>query len=129
MNFSIIIPLFAGIAAGWVVNYLADVLPFTRSFSRPVCPSCGHNFNMMEYLLLRPCGNGHPRSARSWIVLLTILVISCYSWFFPPAKIGYLLGLILITYFGVIFVIDLEHRLILHPTSIFGALLGLGVGI
>jgi len=31
-------------------------------------------------------------------------------------------------YLGLVFVIDLEHRLILHPTSIFGALLGLGVG-
>jgi len=47
----------------------------------------------------------------------------------PPEKIGYALGLILTVYFGVVFVIDLEHRLILHPTSLFGALLGLTVGI
>ena len=31
-------------------------------------------------------------------------------------------------YFGVITVIDLEHRLILHPTSMVGAVLGLIVG-
>ena len=41
---------------------------------------------------------------------------------------GYPLGMILITYFGVVFVIDMEHRLILHPTSIFGSMLGLIVG-
>jgi prepilin signal peptidase PulO-like enzyme (type II secretory pathway) len=33
-----------------------------------------------------------------------------------------------VLYFTMDFVIDLEHRLILHPTSIFGAILGLGAG-
>jgi leader peptidase (prepilin peptidase)/N-methyltransferase len=36
--------------------------------------------------------------------------------------------MIVIIYFGIITVIDLEHRLILHPTSIVGAILGLIVG-
>jgi prepilin signal peptidase PulO-like enzyme (type II secretory pathway) len=47
----------------------------------------------------------------------------------PPSKLGYILGLILTIYFGLVFVIDLEHRLILHPTSLFGFILGLIVGI
>ena len=42
---------------------------------------------------------------------------------------GYALGMILLTYFAIVFVIDFEHRLILHPTSIFGAFFGLGLGI
>ena len=37
--------------------------------------------------------------------------------------------MIILIYFGVITVIDLEHRLILHPTSLFGAVLGLLVGL
>ena len=57
-----------------------------------------------------------------------ILAISIYTWLQPSLKIGYGLGLLLIAYFGLVFVIDMEHRLILHPTSIFGALLGLVVG-
>ena len=64
---------------------------------------------------------------RLWIVLITILAASIYTWI-TPSKMGYPLGMILITYFGVVFVIDMEHRLILHPTSIFGSLLGLIVG-
>jgi len=36
--------------------------------------------------------------------------------------------MIVLIYFGIITVIDLEHRLILHPTSLFGAVLGLIVG-
>jgi len=46
----------------------------------------------------------------------------------PPRAIGFPLGALLLLYFGVVLVIDLEHRLILHPTSLFGALLGLVVG-
>jgi len=46
----------------------------------------------------------------------------------PPTELGLTLGLIVLTYFGLIIVIDLEHRLILHPTSLFGAVLGLITG-
>lgn len=41
---------------------------------------------------------------------------------------GYILGLLLLTYFAVIVTIDIEHRLILHPTSVVGALLALAIG-
>jgi prepilin signal peptidase PulO-like enzyme (type II secretory pathway) len=44
-------------------------------------------------------------------------------------KLGYWLALLVAIYFGIIFVIDMEHRLILHPTSIFGFALALGVGL
>lgn len=54
--------------------------------------------------------------------------VSINTWMNPPSKIEYLLGIILLTYFGTVFVIDMEQRLILHPTSIFGVVLGLIVG-
>ena len=117
-----------GWLAGWLVNYLADVLPYTRRFSQPACPQCGVPFTWQDYLLFRPCQNGHSRKIRFWITQIAILAASVYTSIQPPSKIGYFLGLILIIYFGVIFVIDLEHRLILHPTSIFGAFLGLIAG-
>jgi leader peptidase (prepilin peptidase)/N-methyltransferase len=65
---------------------------------------------------------------RLWIVQIILLAASIYTSIKPPLKLGYFLGLILIIYFGLVFVIDLEHRLILHPTSIFGVFLGLIVG-
>lgn len=55
--------------------------------------------------------------------------VSINTWMNPPSKIEYLLGIILLTYFGTVFVIDMEQRLILHPTSIFGVVLGLIVGM
>jgi prepilin signal peptidase PulO-like enzyme (type II secretory pathway) len=123
------IPLFTGILAGWTINYLADVLPHTRSFSQPTCLVCNTRFNTRDYLFMRPCSNGHHRNPRTWAVLFITMGISVYIWLYPPENIGYLLGLILVTYLGLVFVIDLEHRLILHPTSIFGLILGLIVGL
>lgn len=128
MATTLIVPVIFGWLAGWLVNYLADVLPVTRRFSQPSCAQCDAPFALKEYFLFRSCQNGHPRKARAWIFQILILAASVYTGINPPSKIGYSLGLALIVYFGVIFVIDLEHRLILHPTSIFGAFLGLVVG-
>jgi prepilin signal peptidase PulO-like enzyme (type II secretory pathway) len=128
-SITLIIPVILGWLSAWLVNYLADVLPVTRRFSQPTCPHCGIPFTWQDYLLFRLCPNGHARSTRPWIVQIVITALSVYIWLNPPTKPGYFLGLILLTYFGVVFVIDLEHRLILHPTSIFGAALGLVFGI
>jgi prepilin signal peptidase PulO-like enzyme (type II secretory pathway) len=129
MPTTLIVSIILGWLAGWLVNYFADVLPFTRRLSQPTCPQCNTLFTWRDYFFLRSCKNGHPRKTRLWIVQIIILAASIYTSIKPPSKIGYFLGLLLIIYFGVVFVIDLEHRLILHPTSIFGAFLGLIVGI
>ena len=42
---------------------------------------------------------------------------------------GLLLGGLLLVYFAVIVVIDYEYKLILHPTSVFGAVFGFIVGL
>ena len=41
----------------------------------------------------------------------------------------FLSGSILLAYFGLVLVIDLEHRLILHPVSLAGAMIALGAGL
>ncbi len=115
--------------AGQLVNYLSDVLPVTRKLSQPVCLQCGAPFSWMDYFLLRACQNEHARKTRARIVQIILPAISIFTWLQPPAKIGYPLGLILAAYFGVIFTIDMEHRLILHPTSLFGSFLALTVGL
>jgi leader peptidase (prepilin peptidase)/N-methyltransferase len=68
------------------------------------------------------------RSLRTWFVQILTTASFLYLWLFPSKALGIPLGMIVLIYFGIIFVIDLEHRLILHPTSLFGAILGLIVG-
>jgi len=129
MDIMLLFPVILGWLAGCFVNYASDVLPFTRRFSQPVCLHCQTPFSWADYLTLhacRSCGKG--RSLRAWLVQILAVASFTYFWLSPSKPLGFWLGAIVLIYFGVITVIDLEHRLILHPTSLFGAILGLIVG-
>ena len=125
-----LIPAFLlGGLLGCLVNYLADVLPRTRRFTRPVCPSCDSPFSLQDYLTGRSCRQcGRSRWLRFWGVVIALAAASALAWQNPPARIGFALGFVLLGYLATVFIIDMEHRLILHPTSLFGAALALALG-
>jgi leader peptidase (prepilin peptidase)/N-methyltransferase len=50
-------------------------------------------------------------------------------YFFPPIYIEWVLAMIIFTYLGLVFIIDFEHRLILHPVSFVGGVIFLIMGI
>lgn len=126
---TLLIPIALGWAAGLFVNYVSDVLPGTRRFSQPTCSQCGTHFSWAAYLTLRACRTcGKKRTLRTWLVQILAVASFLYFWLDPPRALGFPLGAIVLVYFGIITVIDLEHRLILHPTSLAGAVLGLVVG-
>ncbi len=129
MDISLLFPIILGWFAGYFVNYTSDVLPHTRRFSRPVCTHCQTPFLWADYLTLRPCRScGKGRSLRTWLVQILAVASFIYFWLSPSKVLGFSLGVLVLIYFGIITVIDLEHRLILHPTSLVGAVLGLYVG-
>jgi leader peptidase (prepilin peptidase)/N-methyltransferase len=79
---------------------------------------------------LKKCPNcGIHRAFRTWIVQAAVTGIAIWMWFTPQPRIGFFLGMLIVLYFGVVVVIDLEHHLILHPVSLAGGLLGLGIGV
>ncbi|MGD2159390.1 MAG: prepilin peptidase [Anaerolineales bacterium] len=63
------------------------------------------------------------------MVEVVSVAFSLWLWNYPPEHIGYVTGMIVFIFFAVVAVIDLEHRLILHPVSLFGGVLGLGLGV
>lgn len=129
MQLPVFIPAVTGLLLSLLVNYLSDVLPSTRKLSAPVCLQCGQAFSPADYLLLRSCRQcGQRRSIRTWLAMIVVTGASFYVWHTTPAGFDYALAMVVIAYFALIAVVDIEHRLILHPTSIFGALLGLGIG-
>jgi len=125
-----LLPLLVGEISGAVINYLSDTLPITRGLSRPFCHVCGTEEEIANYFLWpRKCHNcGKFRPRRVWIVELFLIFSSIWLWSNTPAAIGYWTGIVLLAYFTLVTVIDLEHRLILHITSLFGLLFGLWVG-
>lgn len=130
MDFILAIPLLLGWLSGWLVNYLADVLPFSHKLSRPVCVACQTTFGWADILLFRNCPNcGKRRGPRTLIVQAVMTVAPVLIWIFPGQSLPFPLAFILLVYLAVVLLIDLEHRLILHPVSIAGAVLGLGIGI
>jgi hypothetical protein len=70
----------------------------------------------------------HRRNYRVWAVEVFFIAASVFISYSPPLKLNYWLGMVVLAYFGVVVLIDLEYRLIMHPVSIFGAVLGLIVG-
>jgi leader peptidase (prepilin peptidase)/N-methyltransferase len=132
MDFSLLIPIFLGLLAGGLINYLADVLPHTLRLSRPLClnPECKAAFRWTGYLLLRRCSKcGGGRGIRTYVVLILAEVLSIFIWFSPPHRLGFTLGLLVLTYLLLVTVIDLEHRLILRPLSLAGLILAALVGV
>lgn len=118
-----IIPLL--IITGYFVNFAADVLPLKRSLkTKPLCLNCKQTFELSNYITIKSCDScGQKQNNRHLIILLITVILPIFSLFFLKSIVEFLLALIVITYLEIIFVIDLEHRLILHPTTIAGIIL------
>ncbi len=126
-----ILAIIIGWLSGIVVNYVADVLPLRRRLTKPFCIQCDTVQTWRNYLIWpRKCPVcSHSRNLRVWIVEGFYIISSVLIRQNPPEGLGYLMGMIVLAYFGVVVLIDLEYRLIMHPVSLAGAVLGLVVGI
>ena len=122
-----ILPLAASVLLGWgcglLVNYLADVLPRERKLVHPACPACNMDYPLAKYIFWLPsCPNCRSkRSARVGLVFVAYLLAAYWLWISPAEKLPDWAVLVVLVYFGVVTVIDIEHRLILHPVSLVGA--------
>lgn len=118
-----------GFFAGLSVDYLADVLPTRSKWGRPVCSHCGTEREWRDYFTLSPCRACKvPRHWRSVITLIAGVTLSLALWTFPPLKWGYWYSFLILTFLGLVIIIDIEHHLILHPVTLVGAILGFIIG-
>ncbi len=126
----LILAALLGLLASLLVNYLSDVLPTQRKLARPVCQGCGKNYTWRDYLFLAPCrACGQPRSWRTYLTLATGIGLAMLLWLNRPTWMEYWLALLVVAYLGLVIVIDVEHRLILHSVTLSGSLLGLVTGL
>jgi prepilin signal peptidase PulO-like enzyme (type II secretory pathway) len=125
---SFVLPVLAGGACAALVNYLCDVLPRTRTLSAPACTQCGTAYAWPTYALGAKCpACGHVRGARPWLTALAMIALSLYVWIHTP-RMGYWAALLVLGYFAVVVVIDVEYRLILRPVSAAGAAVAVFIG-
>jgi len=127
--FSIFGVLVLGLICGTAINYFADVLPVTRRLSSATCANCERKIPWRQYLLLKDCERcGKSRSRRSWFVVLFIPFLYLLLWLYPNERMHFWMQTIILFYFSIVAITDLEYRVILHPVSIAGAVIGAGVG-
>ncbi len=120
-----------GFFIGFLLNNLSDTLPITRKLiQKPQCEKCGQTFDIFNYITLNRCQNcrSFPKLRRYFIVIFATIAIPLV-YFFPPIYTGWVLAMIIFSYLGLVFIIDFEHRLILHPVSIVGGIIFLILGI
>jgi prepilin signal peptidase PulO-like enzyme (type II secretory pathway) len=120
-----------GFLAGFMVNYCADVLPLSRRLQAPECPNCHSKMNWRDYLLLQPCAQckSNRLKNRTLIVYGASVFLSIFYWSFPGHRLSYVLAVVVLMFFGLIAVIDIEHRVVLYQTSILGVVLCGAIGI
>lgn len=126
MSISLIVPVLSGILTGFLINYVADVLPDSLRLGIPQCQNqaCRTPYPCRDYLLFYRCRIcAQPRRLRAFLVLPLAVSAALYVWYSPPARLGFALGLLMLVYLFLIGVIDIEHRLVLRPLSIIGFLL------
>jgi len=79
-----------------------------------------------------PFRSGNERfwqKARILIVEFFFIAAAIWLWFSPPARVEFWWGIPVLIYFGIVIIMDVEYRVVLHQVSIAGAVLGLVVGI
>ena len=66
-----------------------------------------------------------------WVVEGLAVVGAVWFWSSPEVvrQLGPVAGAVVLVYFAVVVVIDVEHRLILHPVSRFGAVMAALIGV
>lgn len=114
----IIVWLLAGLVTGILVNYLADVLPRTRKLSRPLWWPI-RTKKVKKYLA----------TTRVRIILIAGIFTAATLYQYPPPNSPVLLYAAVITYFALVTTTDVEHRIVMHPVSILGALVLGAIGI
>lgn len=119
---------------GWLIgallNYLADVLPHTRRFSADVCQRCATPRSFWDFLIMRRCRTcSSRRTIRSWMVQLSAVIGVPLLLLYPPRALGFWLALAVFTYLALVFIIDVEHRAILHEVSLVGVVLVIPFGL
>ena len=127
---TLIFNLVAGVVCSVLINYFSDTLPVSQRFAMPKCTACGQFFTVKDYLFSLKCsGCGHKKPARHYIVLFSTVIICALLNYFPFSHFSIWTTLPFVIYFGVVLVIDIEHRLILIETSLIGFILLLIYGI
>jgi leader peptidase (prepilin peptidase)/N-methyltransferase len=121
----------AGYLIGTGVNFIVEWFYFHREAYSPEVQEEIRAAGWLKYLIW-PFATGGERfwqKARILIVEIFFICSTIWLWFSPPERVEFWWGMLALAYFGIVIIMDIEYRVVLHQVSIAGAVLGLGIGI
>ncbi len=126
----LVLIVLAGWFVGMLVNYLSDVLPTFRTLTYPRCLYCQAPMGIWNYLFWpKRCPQcNKPRLLRVWVVEGIYIAAALWLWQTPEQPMPSWVSMVLFAYLGMVTVIDIEHRLILHSTSLLGSIMAILLG-
>jgi leader peptidase (prepilin peptidase) / N-methyltransferase len=128
---TIILAIIIGWIIGAIINYIADVLPIDRKLQSAKCSKCGKVIPARRYILLSKCTQCEQIfSKRHLLVQVGISLVFIFMAVFLKKELIFLLrDEMVLAFFTLVIVIDIEHHLILHVVSMVGAVLMFIVGL
>ena len=125
-----IVFVFIGWGTGIIVNYLADLLPIIWGHFNRIKIENGSPLDFFDYAFCWRQITKPDKFQSVRICAVNVLYVSASLWLWhnrlPP--IDHAQFLLLFFFLGLVFIIDLEHRLIFHKLSISGFFIGLIIG-
>ena len=123
--------IFAGYLSGALVNFISDWFYVRRKFLGDFTEDEIRDVGWVRYLIypfsVRTVPLAH--KIRVFVVEILYIFLAIWLWFNTPGNIDLWWGIPVLLYFGVVIVMDVEFRVVLHPISIAGAVLGFFVGL
>jgi leader peptidase (prepilin peptidase)/N-methyltransferase len=129
MPLSLFVYIAIAVIASTIVNYLSDSLPRYKTLNRPYCTVCMEPMRWIDYILHRPCSQCSALpDKRRWGVFAFLIIAFIWLFIFPPSRLPIYVAMILLVYLTTVAVIDLEHKVILHVTSLVGFFMAFIIG-
>lgn len=129
--FQYFLVILSGYAAGAVVSFVSDWYYVRREFLGDVTIRELREAGWINYLVwpfsVRTVPIAH--KIRVLVVEAAYIGLAFWMWFSRPERVELWWGVLVLLYFGIVIVMDIEFRVVLHPISIAGAVLGAVIGV
>lgn len=121
----------AGYLSGVIINWIVEWFYLRRQFLEESFENAIRSVGVVKYLVWPfQVKNGLANhKIRVLVIEILFIFVAVWLWYSPPDKVAFWWGFPVLAYFAVVAVMDIEYRVVLHPISYFGAILGLIVGM
>ena len=123
--------ILAGYLSGVGVNLIVEWFYIRRKFLSDDCEVEIQDLGWRLFLVWPFSSSSCPTAHKIRIILVEIIFVflTMWLWISPPERVEFWWGFPVLIYFAIVVVMDVEYRVVLHPISFAGVVLGSIVGI